>query len=58
MENPACLAAILIDFVHKKDANYYLQVFSKECYQIEKEKIVIRYITDDLNFSSDDSEEI
>ena len=49
---------ISIDSIRKKDKNYYLQVFSKECYQIEKERIVIRYITDDLNFSSDDSEEI
>ena len=45
MENPACLAAILIDFVHKKDANYYLQVFSKECKYIEKEKELINILS-------------
>ena len=29
--NYTCLAVILINFVLKKDENYYLQVFLKEC---------------------------
>ena len=37
------LKVLLIDFVLKN----YLQVFLKECKYIEKEKQVIRYITDD-----------
>ena len=32
-----CLAAILIDFVIKKDKSYYPQVFLKEYKYIEKE---------------------
>ena len=32
-------------------------VFLQECKYIEKEKKVIRYITNDLIFSSDDSDE-
>ena len=50
--NYACLAVISIDFVLKKDKNYYPQIFSEECKYIEKEKKVIRYITDYLQFSS------
>ena len=50
--NYACLAVISIDFVLKKDKNYYPQIFSEECKYIEKEKKVIRYITDYLKFSS------
>ena len=46
---------ILIDFVFKIDKNYYPQVFLEECRYIDKEKKVIRYITDDLEISSDDS---
>ena len=33
-----CLAVITIDYVLKKDENYYPQVFLKECKYIEKEK--------------------
>ena len=50
-------AAVLIDFVFKKDKNYYPQVFSKECKYVEKGKKVTRYITDDLEISCDDSDE-
>ena len=53
--NYACLAVISIDFVLKKDKNYYPQIFSEECKYIEKEKKVIRYITDYLKFSSGSS---
>ena len=42
--NYTYLAVILINVLLKKDANYYLQVFLKECKYIEKEKKVIRYI--------------
>ena len=56
MSNYTCLAVILIDFVLKKDENYYLQVFLKECKYIEREKKIIRYIIDDLEISSDYSE--
>ena len=56
MSNYTCLAVILIDFVLKKDENYYLQVFLKECKYIEKEKKIIRYIIDDLEISSDYSD--
>ena len=31
-----CLLVILIDFVLKKDENYYLQMFLKECKDIFK----------------------
>ena len=36
--------------------NYYPQMFLKECKYIEKEKMVIRYITNDLKISFDDSD--
>ena len=42
--NYICWWAILIDSVLKKDENYYLQVFLKECKYIEKEgKIILFY---------------
>ena len=41
------------DSAIKKDENYYLQVFLKECKYIEKK--VVKHIHDHLsNFSSDD----
>ena len=40
MKNYICLAVLSIDFVLKKDENYYRQVFLKECKYIEKEKKV------------------
>ena len=45
--NYTYLVEILINFVLKKDKNFYLQAFLKECKYIEKEKEVIRHITDD-----------
>ena len=39
----------------KKDDNYYLQVFLKECKHIEKK--VARHITDGLESSPDDSDD-
>ena len=50
--NHTCLAVIDLDAALKKDENYYLQVFWKECKCIEKK--VIRHSIDDLeNFSGD-----
>ena len=50
-----CLAAISLDSALKKDENYYLQEFLKECKYIEKK--VIRHINDHLSdFSSSDEE--
>ena len=53
--NHTCLAAITNDSILKKEENYYLQVFLKECQYIAKE--VIRHITEDLEVSPDDSHE-
>ena len=50
-----CLAVITIGSTLKKDENYYLQGFLKECKYIEKE--VIKYITGDPEISSDKSDE-
>ena len=43
-----CLEATSIDSILKKDETYYLQIFSKECRHFQKEKKVIKYISDDL----------
>ena len=49
--NRTCLAVISLDSTLKKDENYYLQVFLKECKYIEKK--VVRHINDNLSdFSS------
>ena len=53
--NHTCLAVISLDSALSKDGNYYSQVFLKKCKYIEK--IVIRHIIDDLESSSDDSDE-
>ena len=45
------------DSALKNGENYYPQVFLKECKYIEKEKELIRYVTDDLILSSDNSNE-
>ena len=50
-----CLAVICLDCALKKDENYYPQVFLKECKYIKKK--VIRHIIDDLESSSDDSDD-
>ena len=44
--NHTCLAVISLDNALKKDVNYYLQVFLKECKFIEKK--VIRHISEDI----------
>ena len=55
--NHTCLAVISLDSALKKDDNYYLQVFSKQCKYTEKK--VIRHIHDNLSdfSSSDESDE-
>ena len=45
--NHTCLAVVGLDSALKKDDNYYLQVFLKECKYIEKK--VIRHIHDNLS---------
>ena len=51
--NYTCLAVIILDSALKKDENYYLQVFLKDCKYITKK--VIRLINDNLSdFSSSD----
>ena len=53
--NHTCLAVISLDATLKKDENYYPQVFLKECKYIEKK--VVRHVIDDLENSSDDSDD-
>ena len=53
--NHICLAVISLDSSLKKDDNYYPQVFLKECNYIEKK--VVRHIIDDLESSSDESDD-
>ena len=53
--NHICLAAISWDSALRKDEQYYLQVFLKECRYIKKK--VIRYIVCDLESSADDSDD-
>ena len=56
--NRSCLPVTSLDSALKKDENYYLLVFLKDCKYIEKK--VVRYINDKLTdfFSSNDSDEI
>ena len=51
--NHTCLAVISLDFALKKDENYYPKVFLK--YMRKK---VFRHIIDDLDSSSDDSDDL
>ena len=56
--NGSCLAVISLDSSLKKDDNYYLQVFLKECTCTEKN--VVRHIDDnlsDFSYSSNESDE-
>ena len=51
--NHTCLAVISLDSALKKEENYYLQVFLKECKYLEKK--VSRHINDNWSdFSSSD----
>ena len=49
-----CLTVIAVDSIFGVYEKYYPQLFLKECDYIEKK--VIRYITDDLENSSDHSD--
>ena len=51
-----CLSVILIDSVYKKDKNYYPQVFLEEFKYVVKEKKKSKFITDNIEISSDDSD--
>ena len=53
--NHTCLAAISLDSALKKDEKCFPQVFLKERKGINKK--VIRHIIDDLESSSDDSDD-
>ena len=55
--NYTSLAVILIDFILRKEKIYYPQMFLKECKYFEKEKMVNRHITEDLEISYDDLDE-
>ena len=50
-----CLSVLLIDSVYRKDKDYYPQVFLEECKCIVKEKKKSKFITDNVETSSDDS---
>ena len=50
-----CLTVISLDSALKKNENYYPQVFFKECEYIEKK--VVRHFIDDLESSSDNSDD-
>ena len=54
--NHTCLAVISLDSTFNKDIDYYLQVF-KRMYINWNRKKVIGHIVDDLESSSDDSDE-
>ena len=53
--NHTCLAEISLNSALNKHENYYLQVFLKECKYLEKK--VIRHIIDDIEISSEASDE-
>ena len=56
--NHTCLAITSLDSALKKDDNYFLHEFLKECKFIEKK--AFRYIHDnlsDFSYSSDESDE-
>ena len=52
------LSVLLIDSVSRKGKHCYSQVFLEECKYTVKEKRMTKYITDDMNFSSDFDREV
>ena len=52
-----CLSVTLIDSVFKIYENYYPQIFLEEFKYVVKKKEVTRHITEELEVSSDDSDE-
>ena len=51
------LSSILIESVFKMGKNYYPQMLLEKCSYITKEKKMPKYITDNVETSSDDSDE-
>ena len=47
----------MIDSVYKIDKNYYPQVFLEECKYVVQEKKKSKFITDNIEIYSDDSDE-
>ena len=45
------LPVILIDFVFSTSKNYYHQAFLEECKYVVKEKMMSKYIIDDITIS-------
>ena len=45
----------MIDSVYRKDKDYYRQVLLDECKYVVKERKMSKFITDDIEISSDDS---
>ena len=50
------LSEILIDSVYRWDKNCYLQVFLEECIYVVKEKKASKFVTDNIEISSNDSD--
>ena len=48
---------ILIDSVYRIGKNFYPQLFLEECKYVVKEKKMSEYIADNIEISSDDSNE-
>ena len=44
----------MIDSVYRKDKNYYPEVFLEECKHVIKEKKKSKFVTGDINISSDE----
>ena len=47
---------ILINLVFRTDKDYYSQMFLEECKYIIKENEMLKYITNDVEVSSDESD--
>ena len=47
----------MVDSVFRTGKNYYPQVFLEECKYVVKEKKIPKYITDDIEISSDSDRE-
>ena len=52
-----CLSLILIDSGYRTSKNYYPLLFLEECKYVVKEKKIPKYITDDIEISSDSDRE-
>ena len=51
-----CLSVILIDSVYRIGKNYYLLVLWEKCKYVAKEKTMPKYIIEDIEISSDESD--